>query len=88
MVSGKFIGDAAAEVESHCARCDEDPVEVFETPREFAKELAHGGKKSIAWPLHVARAILALGRALLLLKGILGWSRTTISSEGFRPMQQ
>lgn len=71
-VSGKIIGDAVAQVESHSAEGGEDPTVVFGTPREFAQQLAHGRKKSIGWPLYVASAILTLGGALLLLKGIFG----------------
>jgi hypothetical protein len=71
-VSGRVIGDAIAQVESHIAEGGEDPTEVFGTPRAFAKQLARGRKKSIGWPLYIASAILALGGALLLLKGIFG----------------
>ena len=71
-VAGKVIGDAVAQVESHIAEGGEDPTEVFGRPREFAKQLARGRKKSVGWPLYVASAILAVGGGLLLLKGIFG----------------
>ena len=71
-VAGRVIGDAVAQVESHIAEGGEDPTEVFGTPREFAKQLARRRKKSMGWPLYVASAILTLGGALLLLKGIFG----------------
>ncbi|WP_435749219.1 hypothetical protein [Microbacterium sp. PMB16] len=69
-VRGAVIGDAVAQVESHTAEADEDPTEVFGTPREFAAQLARGRKKSIGWPLYVASAVLTIGGTLLLLKGI------------------
>lgn len=71
-VAGRVIGDAVAQVESHVAEEGEDPTDVFGTPREFAKQLARGRKKSIGWPLYVASSILTFGGALLLLKGIFG----------------
>lgn len=71
-VAGRVIGDAVAQVESHIAEGGEDPTEVFGTPREFAKQLAHGRKKAINWPLYIVSVILTLGGTLLLLKGSFG----------------
>lgn len=71
-VAGKVIGDAVAQVESHVAEDGEDPTGVFGTPREFAKQLARGRKKTIGWPLYVASVILTVGGGVLLLKGAFG----------------
>lgn len=71
-VAGKVIGDAVAQVESHTAEVDDDPTDVFGTPREFAEQLARGRRRSIGWPLYVASVILTLGGGILLLKGIFG----------------
>lgn len=71
-VPGKVIGDAIAQVESHIAEGGEDPMAAFGSPREFAQQLALRRKRPTTWPLYVASAVLAIGGALLLLKGIFG----------------
>ncbi|MBD0859964.1 hypothetical protein IA539_01890 [Gordonia sp. zg691] len=71
-VAGKVIGDAVAQVESHVAEGGDEPADVFGTPREFAKQLARGHKKSVGWPLYVASVILTVGGGIFLLRGIFG----------------
>ncbi|MFI0793557.1 hypothetical protein ACH4OY_12815 [Micromonospora rubida] len=74
-VPGKVIGDAVAQVESHIADSGEKPTDVFGSPREFAKQVAHERKTSVGWPLYIASPLLTVGGGVLLLKGIFGASQ-------------
>jgi hypothetical protein len=74
-VDGARIGDALAEVESHCDDSGQEPMEAFGEPADYAASLHLPTTKPTNWTTNVVLPVLGLViGANLVLGAVLHWS--------------